>query len=65
MNSIDLPRVRSLLEYKADRGEGALRALETLQPFDFGDETEVFATYLRRLANQRLEMTQYTFFVIS
>jgi tetratricopeptide (TPR) repeat protein len=54
LNSISLPLVRSLLEYRAGRGEESLRALQPLQPFDFGEVAGVSAAYIRGLVNQRL-----------
>src|SRR6266480_2545481 len=54
LNSIYFPLVRSVLEYKASRGEGALRAQDSLQPFDFGSVAGVSAAYIRGLAQQRL-----------
>ena len=53
LNSITLPLVRSVLEYRAGRGEGALQAQDPLQPFDFGSVAGVSAAYIRGLAHQR------------
>jgi serine/threonine protein kinase len=58
LNSISIPLVRSVLEYKAGRSEGALRAQEPLLPFDFGEVAGVTAAYVRGLAKQQLDKPQ-------
>ena len=58
LNSISVPLVRSILEYKTGRNEAALRAQEPLLPFDFGEVAGVTAAYVRGLAQQQLDKPQ-------
>jgi eukaryotic-like serine/threonine-protein kinase len=58
LNSISVPLVRSILEYKAGRNESALRAQEPLLPFDFGEVAGVTPAYVRGLAKQKLRKPQ-------
>jgi hypothetical protein len=53
LNSVSIPLRRSIEEYKAGRGDGALRAQDPLLPFDFGIDAGVSAAYVRGLAHQQ------------